>query len=196
MTEITMKQYADEFYYPQYSTFITQGCVIVDENRILNYFTPPILKASTNLHAIGVTSIQNACDLEISINPNGKQRDVKTATVDCLYLFDAKEFFSLPEFRKYKKTYIKSLDMDLRFTYIPYHTKFNTHYHGLIADCMRSVSIPVQEFAFLKEFVVIKPPYRERIKNLHLKYDLRVPTSDFNDQDIEEWFKDPVNYFI
>jgi hypothetical protein len=157
------------------------------------------------LDPVGVVIIENECDLvEHQVGNSKAERYRKTETVEFLYVYDAGEFLfpilhSLKSHTSNSTTsekekrgllkFIENADIDNMNFYLPPHPLFGVHTRGLIAYCKKSQTIGILQLPKQGPFACIIPPHRDKLRNFHLKYDLRIPTDDVMDFDAIEWIK-------
>jgi hypothetical protein len=208
--KVSIIDYSKEFYNKN-NVILTQGSFILTKEIKFIQFAPKIKIPNTQieLESIGIIIIENACDLiEYSDNEEGeKYRKRKTESVEVLFLYDAQDFlkisFKISNENKIDKkflpkliTFIENSNIDLMFFYLPYHFSFlNEHLYGLIAYCKKSRIIDIHDFSPDSTYPCILPPHREKLRNMHLKYDLRVPTTDLSEMAVLKWLENTLNHF-
>jgi len=204
--KISLIDYSKEFYNKE-NDILTQGSLILTKEIKFIQLAPKVKIPNTKneLESVGIIIIENACDLIESndTEESEKERKRKTESVEVLFLYDAeiflKQSFKISNKNKIDKkilpkfiNFIENSNIDLMYFYLPYHKCFLDKYiYGLIAYCKKSRIIDIHDFPPDSTYPYILPPHREKLRNMHLKYDLRVPTMDLLESDILNWLEDP-----
>ncbi len=154
-----------------------------------------------DIDPVGIIIIENACDLEEgSTSEEGSMRYRKTETVEFLFVYDAGSFLS-SNFKIFlsKKSgskdeskegsrilrFLENADIDNMNFYLPPHEMFKSSFPiGFVVYCKKSQILPMSLLPQKGPFASVIPPHRDKLRNFHLKYDLRVPSMELESFDL------------
>ncbi len=193
---------------------VTQGCILFFDDSF--QIEPPVILLQRSvprsnppaiIDPVGIVVIENECDLVEEEHPiPAAVRYRKTATVEFLYVYDASDFlaplFASLKAKKQGSTsfererrgllrFLENADIDNMNFYLPFHPLFGSFKHGLVVYCKKSQVLSLDQLPNKGKFACLLPPHREKLRNYHLKYDLRVPTMELQSLDILRWIVDP-----